>query len=117
MSVVEEQVKPNPAQWEIFQPRQLLEAFRHIENGGVAVHISGFQFKGHDTAHLLARDEPTLRRAAAILGLDPKWIQRSGGGRSRVHFDIFGAPLRKAISFCPQSESTPLIGLEHKDPS
>lgn len=100
MKVVDEVKPPCPGRWEIFEPRQLLEAFRHVENGGIAVHISGFSFKGHDTAHLLAKDEIALRRAAAVLGLDPKWIQRTGGGRPRVHFDIFGAPLHKARALC-----------------
>lgn len=119
MCDVDDEMTPGNGRWKLFEPRQLQEAFRHVDNGGIAVHISGFKFKGHDTAHLLAKDESSLRRAAADLGLDPKWIQKTGTsrGRSRVHFDIFGAPLRKANALCPQGEPTTTGSPNHEDPT
>lgn len=90
-------VTPEPAEWRYFAMLELREAFAWADEGGIAVHDSGMTFRGLRAAHLFAEDERTLVAAAGHVGVEARWIQRES---RRVHFDLFGPPLRRALRLC-----------------
>lgn len=87
--------------WRYFTMLEMREAFAWANGGGIAVHDSGTTFRGLRAAHLFAEDESTLVAAAEHVGVEARWIQRDS---IRVHFDLFGPPLRRALRLC---ESAP----------
>lgn len=92
--------------WREFKTREVREAKAHAAAGGIAVHHSGFFYRGRPTAHLLAEDRAALLEAAEAVGCDLKWIQDPARSRrvSVLHFDLFGGPLYRALQRCRQGE-------------
>lgn len=87
--------------WKYFTMREVEEALAFADQPNqIAVHKTGFPYRQYKvTAHLWAIDETTLCAAARVCGVQLKWIQRPPK-TSRLHFDVFGIPLRKALAEC-----------------
>jgi hypothetical protein len=83
---------------------QLREALAWARAGGIAVHDTGFPYRSRGgvvyehTCHLFANGTDALVAAARASGCAVRWIQRPG--TSHEHYDLFGAPLRKALALC-----------------
>lgn len=95
------------AEWRLFQFREIREAEAFAAAGGIAVHLSG-DWKVptggvKSCAHLFGPDRETLTQAAVELGLKPRWIQYPDNPK-RMHFDLWSAPLKKAIARCTPPE-------------
>ena len=82
--------------WRYFDSRQVREARAWAAAGGVAVHRNIWRSRGRTTAHLLARDEPSLIDAARLVGCRAEWIQRT----NTVHFDLVEVHLERALVLC-----------------
>jgi len=82
--------------WRYFSSRQVREARRWAEGGGIAVHENIWKSRGRRTCHLLARDETALLAAAREVGCADHWIQRT----RTVHFDLVEVYLERALSRC-----------------
>lgn len=96
--------------WRRFGQYEIIAAIEHARAGGISVHVFDVRpfvrdttprcfAKAKEAAHLLAPDELTLIFAARSLGCRPEWIQYPGNPK-RVHFDLVGLPLKKAIAKC-----------------
>lgn len=96
----------------VFQHRELLEAYRHIKEGGQALHLwteeavqawkqGGFENiplcfqRSRMWAHLLDLDEERLVATAKRLGV--KVIRVAQRGRRSQHIDLCGKPLKRAF--------------------
>ena len=89
---------PKPI-WRHFQMMEIAQAMKWAKAGTVAVHETGCSYQHWEhTCHLFAQDERALRSAAISVGCDPRWIQYPG--TRRVHYDLFGGPLRRALEKC-----------------
>jgi hypothetical protein len=87
-------------EWRYFKFHEVEDALTWADAGGVAVHHTGFPFRRWNfTCHLWAKDEDTLREAARSIGVQLHWIQRPPKC-SRLHYDIFGSPLERALQRC-----------------
>jgi hypothetical protein len=93
-------------EWRRFEAKQLHQAWAWAAAGGIAVHMSGtWTPPGRKNpcpcAHLLGPDRETLTAAAASLGQKPRYIQRASDPDPKyMHFDLWGAPLEKALRRC-----------------
>jgi hypothetical protein len=82
--------------WRYFGSRQVREARRWAEDGGIAVHENIWKSQGRRTCHLLARNEAALLAAAHELGCADQWIQRT----RTLHFDLVEIYLDRALARC-----------------
>lgn len=98
----------------LFQQNQLLEAHKHVEDGGQALHLMTPKFcqswnepgiprcfditRSHGWAHLMDADVKRLLATARHLGI--KRIVISNFGKRGQHVDLCGAPLDKAVIEC-----------------
>lgn len=102
--------------WKLFAFGELEQAFAHADAGGISVHHGGDDggiypgapavFRGRPFAHLFAKDEAALVKAAASVGCKASWIQREypRRGRSRrTHFDLVGRTYARAKRLCEVS--------------
>lgn len=86
--------------WRHFQFHDVEAALSWADAGNIAVHHTGFPFRRWKvTAHLWAKDETALVAAARQCGVQLRWIQRPPKS-SRLHFDLFGTPLVRALALC-----------------
>ncbi len=84
------------SQWRFFRWRDIAAAKEWADAGNVAVHDTGRPYRRWtNTAHLMAKDDATLRAAARRIGVQLRWIQTDS---RRTHYDIFGGPLDRALS-------------------
>lgn len=97
--------------WRRFQAHETLEALAHADQGGFAVQSTGFKFRGEERALLLAVDEACLLQAAQLLGLQARWMLRPGPLVLRPTFELFGAPLRRALDLCSGLAAPPAAPL------
>jgi len=84
------------AVWRYFGTREVRRARIWALDGGISVHENIWRSRGRRTAHLLASEEEALFAAAATLGCDRQWVQRT----RTVHFDLVGVYLRRALVLC-----------------
>jgi hypothetical protein len=90
-------------EWRYFGTREVMLARAWAEAGGIAVHENLFRLRGHRCAHLLGPEEDELLQAAALLGCEPHWIQRT----RTVHFDLVGEVLLRALHRCGVNPAHP----------
>lgn len=94
-----------PWTWRYFGTRDVRHARSWAEAHGIAVHENLFRLRGHRCAHLLAPDESVLLQAAALVGCQPRWIQRT----RTIHFDLVGEFLERALILCGIDPRTPPV--------
>ncbi len=91
----------------MFEERQIFEAYKFAESGGVALHLfrdpgihprapAVFK-KSREAAHLLDQDRERLVDTAKSFGV--RKIKVDHIGTKKQHIDLCGRPLRQAIKF------------------
>lgn len=103
----------NKLSWKLFKTKEIKEAILFARTG-IAVHLGGKAsdyfsektsnhvkkvFENKQFAHLFGPTPKALTKAAVSIGCKPSWIQHPENPW-RMHFDITGKILDKAIEKC-----------------
>jgi len=86
-------------EWRFFPFGKYREARAWVREGNIAVYPNTVQYKGKETMHLMigGLSLTQLGQVMRELGLKTEWLHHK---HYQPHFDLFGIPLKKALSKC-----------------